>query len=413
MTEKSDDSKTSSSMPRTLAEARNADWSKITLTAPLTSTTVELLASSYGVKYYAQRSKEQLLTELLALDEQTVEASGMHRLPPNVLDAIEKSVALLERKEQRKEQQLKLSEESQERVVKQAFSLSSRVPRWFSLGGKESAIMVLDNGARFLIHQLDGPDGLFVYSQCPIGVPSLRSCAIPLTMAAMSKLVNVNVVEDNVVMSRLVFVRGLLSINLTKTNIANHMLEDSFKKFISVSKYFKDVDVFFVERTETDLQAFDSGQVSMKSNSLRRAGEAFMFNLVFGISDSPAAFKFKETARYVTKVVVDPAVNSIRKLLDLAKTSYANVVKSTAERSFLSTKTILDDAQFIEGMNEVHDRVLYNKSFILDTIDTSPLSPDDKQTLRDNIGMLSNTTLIDFLIRMSQMSDSSPWRPSK
>jgi len=138
-----------------------------------------------------------------------------------------------------------------------------------------------------------------------------------------------------------------------------------------------------------------------------------MFNMVFGVSSNPASFKVKQVAQRVTKIMIDPMTASLKKLLDLADISYDNVIKNQAERSFLETKTILDDAQFIEGMNDLRNRILYNKSILVQTIDTSPIPMNEKQVLRDNIQLLQNVTIADFMIRLSQKSAGSPWRPSR
>lgn len=400
-------------IPSRLADARNVDWSTVKFSTPLLANIVESLASAFGVKYYARHSKEQNLQELLALDQQTVERVGMHRLPPTVLEAVKETIRLEAVEESIAQQEKPISEEQFDKAVGKTFEILSKVPRWFSLNNKESAILILDEGERFLVHQIDGSDGFFVYSHCPAGDPDLRSCAIPLVLSTMSKLLNVNVVSENVVLQKPTFLRFMKSLNLTLTNIDNHMPWILFEKFLMNGKPFKNVDMVFIARTETDLQSFDSGEIIMKNNSLRCAGEAFMFNIVFGVSSNPTSFKVKQVAQRVTKVMIDPMTSSIKKLLDLANMSYDDVIKNQAEQSFLKTKTILDDAQFIEGMNDVRNRILYNKSTLSDTISISLMEPRDKQTLYDNLQLLQNVTIIDFMIRLSQRSAGSPWRPSK
>lgn len=400
-------------IPAALSDAKNTEWSKVKLGTPLTASVVEMLASSYGVKYYAKNTKERNMAELLDLDQQNMERIGMHRLPPNVIDAINETLRLVSVDESRQNKVTPIDEQQQQKVVDKAFDVQTKVPGWFWLGNKECAVMPFDENKRFLIHQLDGVDGFFAYTQCPVGDASLRSCAIPLTLSAVSKLLNVNVINDNVVLTKSSFLRLVKGLNLTTSGIDNHMPSAMFLRFIEIGKPFKDIDVVYIERTETDLQPFDSGEIIMKNNSLRRAGEAFMFNIIFGISDSPSSFKIKTAAQRVTKVLIDPGTASIRKLLDLADKSYQSIIKNQAERTFLPTKTILDDAQFIEGMNDVRQRVIYNRTVLQQLIDSSPMSEEDRSTLQINIQMLQNMTLADFLIRLSTESAGSPWRPSK
>jgi hypothetical protein len=51
----------------------------------------------------------------------------------------------------------------------------------------------------------------------------------------------------------------------------------------------------------------------------------------------------------------------------------------------LKTKSILDDATFIEGMNEVRWKISKNSDMILEIIGRSNMTDTDKETLRDNI----------------------------
>lgn len=274
-------SKEITEIPSRLADARNVDWSTVKFSTPLLANIVESLASAYGVKYYARHSKERNLQELLELDQQTFDKVGIHRLPPNVLEAVSETLRLSDVEESKKEMMIIPSEEQIEKVKERMFDVLTKAPRWFSLGDKESAILILDDGARFLVHQLDGTDGFFVYSQCPLGSPSLRSCAIPLTLSASAKLLNVKVIGENVIMQKFTFLRLIKGLNLTMVSMDNHMPFSLFEKFLTIGNPFKDVEMVYLEQTETNLQSFDSGEITMKNNSLRRTGEAFMFNLVW------------------------------------------------------------------------------------------------------------------------------------
>jgi len=396
---------------------KQKNWAEETIPSQMPLYMLKELASASNVAYYARLTSDELVFELNKVNDQTYEKSGSYRFPINVVEVLQKMKTDIENRERMCKERPTTKAGAPKKVVEtdankkqdtSSMIVTGRPPRWAYLHGKD--VVVTFSDARLLFSQVDGNQGFFVYGECPLGNPDARSCAVPLVVSRVSTIIEAHVTPDNFVMNKNAFSR-FVKYDVSIAQDSDSLVFSNISDILDNDSNFKKDDNVYIERVELDMKPFDEQHMDIpdfKYASLRRAGQVYMFELAFGLDDDPKQYQVKESLRYITKVTTDPKIKHIRRLVDLARDSHKNLLKKSAEKQFLATADILDDAQFIDGMNDVKQRIMINKSTIVDIIGRSQLTEQIKTIMIENIDAMQSKSLIDYLIYF--MNDpNSPW----
>jgi len=361
---------------------------------------------------YTKTNQSEMIAAILEYDESVCGATGgSHCLPEKLIESIQAKKSALESKgewtvsEKRTKEKVKEAESEKygEVIVeeKELYPYETKIPQWIYLGGVELFAKMLD-GEKILVGQVDGDNGYIIHGNCDvekkgkvISKPSsVESCAIALTVGKISKILELKSVLETALVNKgryvLIVKKDLVITDKISMSLGNKGLVDYLKD----SPSYKKSDYIYVEKVTMKGESIKSKKpeyevISATTSLFRKpaltdAGRVFMFEMVFGINDKMNQF-VKKNAQSITKVYTNPRDVRIRRILDVAYNQAENAVKKKAEEQFTMTKDILDDAMFIEGMNEVRLRVASNSKVLMGIIDKSSIPDAEKDILKENI----------------------------
>jgi hypothetical protein len=368
---------------------------------------------------------------------------GSHCLPEKLIESIHAKKRALESKgewtlptEKSRPQEKKIENEKYGEVIveeKELYPYETKVPQWIYLGGVELFAKILD-GEKILVGQVEGENGYIIYGSCDvekkgkvISKPSsVESCAIALTVGKTSKILELKAVLESTLVNKekyiLIVKKDLdvtdkISLSLGNNGLVDYLKDSPFYKksnYIYIEKVSMKGDNIKSKKPEYEEIATTSSP--FRKPALTDAGKVFMFEMVFGINDKMNQF-VKRNAQLITKVYTNPRDVRIRRIMDVVYNQAENIVKKKAEEQFTLTKDVLDDAMFIEGMNEVRLRVSSNSKVLAGIIDKSSMPDAEKDILKENIEMIErqDVSLADIIewtfkgeVKTSEGSKISP-----
>ena len=367
-----------------------------------------------------------LIVSVLEYDEKIMKKSGgSHCLPIGVIKSIEHTKKALmssgnwkiPTKESRVEEKKKESERFGKVQIesKQLYPYETTIPRWVYLSGADLFAKTMSND-KILVGQITGDSGFVIHGNCDVEEngtvkskpSSIESCAIAMTVGKVSKVLELSAVLENSLVNKDRFIMLIKTDFDIKNSVDQSVSKEGLIKLLTSSPPFKSSTHVYlekvkmigesVEKKNLAYESISSVDSTYRKTALVDAGRVFMFEILFGMNERMSQI-VKRNVQIITKVYTNPRDVRIRRIIETVSKQSENRVKMVAEDQFSLTKTILDDAMFIEGMNEVRWKVAQNSDMINEIVDKSNMNKDDKDILKENIDSIKrqNVSLADII----------------